>query len=493
MNRQSVLTPATLALAVITVIMTLAAYWTPYALDNHLFEAGLLRRCPDGFTWSGYADYINAIRQVDNWRLPNILAPVVSLYVPKWLFALLTGLMTATNVYAAASFSTGTADRSNGHLPQTQATFTVLVFAAMLVFLPWGNNILTGDYALNYIWGSFIAMAMFLSARAGIDRRRGSLLPALLGCLLGIWHEGIAMAAVGGVVIMALTLRFDRRYLPYYIGGIAAFVAALVWMLSSHLTVRADSEFASAAICNDTLRFVRYNILAIVMTVVVLGSLLFRRRRALDFVQARPLSALFAGSMLTALCISAVTAFSGRAAFWGEMSAIVTLGIIAEPFIIRRSRRILTATVGLVCVTLCTTELIFCRAFNDRYEAFVGSLANSPDGTVYGPAYLPKDFPSWLPQFVPRNLFVEPFTYTVLSDRYAPRHAAIVPVEFGMIEFDKNATGVVVTSEGNMYMNPTPEITEPTVLDGIGDDTRRFFAIPFPSRYGPMICIYPID
>lgn len=494
MNRQTDFSASLFPFAIITVVMTLASYWTPYALDNHLFEAALLRRCPDGFTLEGFFDYVDAIRRVDNWRLPNVLAPVMSLYAPKWLFALVTGLSIALTAYAAAAFSNGTADGMPMHHPQYGRVYMIYVFAAMLAFLPWANNLLTGDYAMNYIWGGALALGMLFAARAGIDRLGFRWLPALLGVVLGMWHEGIAMATVAGIAVMALCVRFERRYIPYYISGMATFVAGLLWMSFSYLTERASGEFSSAAVMGDTLRFVRYNVLAIFLLVYVVWQLTSPRRRITFFalLQVRPLAALFTGAAFAALVIAAVTSFSGRAAYWGEMTAVIAFAVFAEPFVVRYSHRWFVVAVGIVCLALCFTEILFCKSFDERYRAFEGSLANSPDGTVYGPVYLPQDFPAWLPQFVPRNLFVEPFTYRVLSERYAPRQAALVPVEFGLMNFRKDTTRPVETPEGNIYMAPRKDISAPVVLDSLDGVNKRFFAIPFSSRDGEMVCLYPV-
>lgn len=471
--------------------MSLAAYWTPYALDNHLFEAGFLRNCPGGFTWTGFFNYADAIRQVDNWRLPNILAPVVSLYAPKWLFAVITGLAVALCCYAAAYFSGGNADSGRTHHPRITADYMCLVFAAMLIFLPWGNNLLTGDYAMNYLWGGAIALSMLLAAQAGVERKFGCVLPAVLGIVLGIWHEGMALATVAGIFLMALCCRFDRRYIPYYIGGIVALVVTLVWMLCSHLTERASDEIRGAALIYDPLRFLRYNFPAVVLFGFVVFMFAVKRRTVLEFIQARPLVSLFGGTSIAALALAAVTAFSGRAAFWGGLTAIVAFGIIPEPFMVRHFKRTVAVAVGLVCIVFCTAELLFCKAFGERYDAFVENLAKSHDGTVYGPVFLPQDFPAWLPQFVPKNLFVEPFTYRALSDRFDLPEAALVPVEFGFIEFRNDASKPVVTADNHMYMSAQPDISAPVVVDN--PDGTRCFLLPFNSRQGPMICVYPIE
>lgn len=474
--------------------MALAAYWTPYALDNHLFEAAFLRRCPDGFTLAGFLDYADAIRVVDNWRLPNLLAPVVSLYAPKWLFAIITGLAVALTVFATATFSNGSADGLQMHNARYCGAYMTYIFAGMLAFLPWGNNLLTGDYAMNYIWGCALAMAMIMAARAGVDRKAAWCLPGLLGVVLGMWHEGIAVATAAGIAVMALCVRFDRRYIPYYIAGAVTFVVGIVWMTFSYLTERASGEFASAAVTGDTWRFVRYNILAIALLVYIGWQLISLRRRVAywSFVQVRPLAALFTGISLVALAIAAVTAFSGRAACWGEVTAIVAFAIYAEPFFVRHCRRWVTVCVGVICLSLCFAEILFCKAFDERYIAFENTLADSSDGTVYGPIYLPQDFPSWLPQFVPRNLFVEPFTYRVLGERYSLQRVALVPVEFGFIEFRKDTVAPVETPEGNIYMSSCDAIKAPVVLDSVGGIKKRFFAMPFSSRYGDMVCLYPI-
>ena len=90
---------------------------------------------------------------------------------------------------------------------------------------------------------------------------------------------------------------------------------------------------------------------------------------------------------------------------------------------------------------------------------------------------------------MPRNLFVEPFTYRVLGERYSLQRVALVPVEFGFIEFRKDTVAPVETPEGNIYMSSCDAIKAPVVLDSVGGIKKRFFAMPFSSRYGDMVCL----
>lgn len=157
---------------------------TPFMFDNVAFDAFYLgfNGGSDSFDVGALMRYAAFMRESDNWRLANIMAPLTTVVLDcKPVFALLTGLCMACMTLVPA------AECGRGRL----FVSAVAVWGAYTLFLPWRNNILTGDYALNYIYAGALTMLLLgLVFRLLRGRSACAVAVALpLSVVVAAWHE----------------------------------------------------------------------------------------------------------------------------------------------------------------------------------------------------------------------------------------------------------------------------------------------------------------
>lgn len=95
---------------IIAVIYAVMEWLTPFQFDNIVFDAVYLEFSggSSDFSLDAYLQYINHIRQEDNWRMANILAPASTLILNnKPLFSALCGLCVGLSAWLGARFASG--------------------------------------------------------------------------------------------------------------------------------------------------------------------------------------------------------------------------------------------------------------------------------------------------------------------------------------------------------------------------------------------------
>ncbi len=130
-------------LAVIAAVYAVIAYIVPLALDDYVFIDTYTNALPDprsDFSLRRWVAFASIVRCEDNGRLANILSPVSTLFTSKWLYAVITGCVTAALVWLLARLAKG--DKPDWRL-------LAAVWAVVLVALPWRNNFFFYDYELN--------------------------------------------------------------------------------------------------------------------------------------------------------------------------------------------------------------------------------------------------------------------------------------------------------------------------------------------------------
>ena len=143
-------------LAVIAAVYAVIAYIVPLALDDYVFIDTYTNALPDlrsDFSLRRWAAFASIVRCEDNGRLANILSPVSTLFTPKWLYAVITGCVTAALVWLLARLAKG--DKPGWQL-------LAAMWAIVLVVMPWRNNLFVADYELNYIYTGVLFLATLL-------------------------------------------------------------------------------------------------------------------------------------------------------------------------------------------------------------------------------------------------------------------------------------------------------------------------------------------
>ncbi|MCC8038559.1 MAG: DUF6056 family protein [Bacteroidales bacterium] len=179
-----------LSVAMLVTVATLYCWWywvTPFYSDDLVFEAPWFV-IPDGMSWSEYNSYrpmrlglfrvyVLGMFDHDAFRGVNMLTPWF-IWLPKWIFNLLT---TAAFILAIL-FGAKVAE-----IRLTQYNRIALLTLAMLLGLPWVDQMTCVAYTLNYTWPlPFLALYYVLYRHAGRYPLWALLLVALI---LGAGHE----------------------------------------------------------------------------------------------------------------------------------------------------------------------------------------------------------------------------------------------------------------------------------------------------------------
>lgn len=414
------------------VIFMLIEQFTAFQLDNLLFERTYLDFTGDEvrFSWSALVDYVLSIRRDDNWRLGNILAPLTTLFCPKWLFsALVSGAFTFT-AWAVARIVSGKGD---------DFTALTLTWASMVVFLPYSHTLFIGDYALNYIVAGALSLIFILLLASG-KWRRGWRAVAVMGLapVVAWWHEGFALPVVAGLMCYALSRKGRVPWAVYAAGGVLGVVALGVALCPGMMSRISGREAGHAALLHDAVRSGIYNCLTLLLAAAVtIGLLLPRLRGSLRRMLHDGWFCFFAGSAFAALLLSVGTSYSARTAYWPQICSMVAFGRWFYPEMERRAGAGSRFAAGVVALCLCMVQGLATlpwvwRVWKVHCEAMEEALA-SPRHTACVDVIYPEDVP-WYCRDMPASIeFIETFNYRCLNDRYFKLRStmAVVPRVLG--------------------------------------------------------------
>ncbi len=227
-----------IALVVIAAGYALFSFLTPFQYDDFAFLGSYLQHSNNDPTFSldSFLDTCAEIRKYDNGRLANILDLFVIVCVPKWIFDILTGAVTAGIFYFITVFIVSCAPRRAAH----HLSFPVVTvcWALSMVALPWRNNMLVPDYALNYLYSSFFNLLfLYLAAICENKGLRGWNLAGacVTAFVAAAFHEGFSAPIGLGLLVFASLRRLRLRAswwavtVSYAIGALAIFTAPVIW------------------------------------------------------------------------------------------------------------------------------------------------------------------------------------------------------------------------------------------------------------------------
>lgn len=188
---------------------SIVSIWLKDFMDKPPFE-GLLesyRICfQDFYLW-------------DNGRLANILVIPFVLRMPQWVTALLFGLGAAGMTAMGAKLSA--VWRKNFF------AFAVLGFCFTFI-LPYYDLIFVRSYASNYILSSVVSVFAIWQF---LKNKTNSALMALLGLIVGAWHEGFAAAVLGSSVMTIIAFKPYRNVRNIlFVTGI---LAGIIYLINS--------------------------------------------------------------------------------------------------------------------------------------------------------------------------------------------------------------------------------------------------------------------
>lgn len=213
--------PTHFIILIITLIYSLFAYWAPPVGDDLMFASDYIGVCgSDILSWHGLMANADFLRATDNVRLPNLIAPVLLLGLPKAVIAAIIGLFAA----ACITLICRLAGRVN-------AVRLIVVWALTVFLCPWRGNTITTMIGLN-VFVPAVFNLLFLIQLSSVCKSRlrkfALVLTALVACTM---HEGWSVPVASGLICLALIRRFRLpaevwTSLGVYLGGI-------IWLLTA--------------------------------------------------------------------------------------------------------------------------------------------------------------------------------------------------------------------------------------------------------------------
>ena len=270
-----------------------------------------------GFPVDEYVETLKYRYEDNNIRLANITA-IFFLILPRWVGPLISLLMIFFIIRISLRLVRIDSD-SSPLLPIFLGCFTILIWC--------GDKLNEFDFQANYIWGLFIAVIL-LRHLWGESLK---LLPsAILGFILGCWHEGLAIPVLAGLGAMCVLFRGCRNS-KYYVAMFAIAFGCGLLFLSPGMQSRIDGvntqEVYSLRYLMIVLSYSIWFWMALALAIIVAIRVGWRR--------------VFTDRMIVFLMVSGVVSFIVlyrtsvvfRAGFWMYFSAaLLTIYLISIGF-----------------------------------------------------------------------------------------------------------------------------------------------------------------
>lgn len=368
-------------LAVVAAVYAVMAYIVPLALDDYVFIDTYMNALPGNgseFSLRRWMAFASTVRSEDNGRLANILSPIATLFTPKWLYATITGCVTAAYVWLLARLV-------RGCTPDWR--LLAAVWAVVLVALPWRNNLFVADYELNYIYTGMLLLATLLEAERAAEGKAGvaeTVAAGGMAFVAGWMHEGFSAALAFGAGVWAVGAKF-KMPAKWWAVMIALGCGMLVALTAPGVWLRFDAQhgpqFRSMA------KVLAYNYVSLAMIALLACMLLGRVwRRQLRGLLSSRLFVVSIGASLVGLLYSFAIRFQPRMAVISATFAIVAIGCIVRHWRVAKSVArcgALHAIVMLLCLLFMANVIKVQNLLTAEAEAVIGLMKSSPHGVAF--------------------------------------------------------------------------------------------------------------
>lgn len=445
----------------------LMSYWTPTGLDDWMFMGEWNNvTAGKGFSLSSLYDFWATIRQGDNGRLSNTLIPIFLIYSPfKEVFPIFTGLFVALIIWLIA--------RLAFNKPATPF-FLLLSWTAVIFMLPWRNNIFVADYSINYIWTAGITLIFMIIVMR--KEKQGWTLPWFLIALFlafvaGLWHEGFALATLGGFLLYTLCSRKKFSIQWWTIGCFYAIVAVANYLCPGMLR-RTGNELASLSPGTSWISLAVDFLPVLLLIILLVGLLLIPAgRKRIRECCRNPWFIIASGIVIAGSLLSLLFVHQPRSAFWPDLMAIVMLFILTKPIWLRIYSSFFKYFIILLlfCLIAMTTGFALTEqhAYHQEAKLIIEKMSESPSGTVYYDLKTPSRSTAVALKVPTHDLWVTSYTYEALKNFNHKRFPAVVPAALGaqnwreaLIAFGINPDWYRV---GDGFLGPYEAANEPDV------------------------------
>lgn len=407
--------------ALVTVLFAALFYYAPVALDNVGFEDSyrVYNGGNEDFSLQALWRFITEMRLVDNGRFANIVSLCMGLFVPRWLVALISGCMVAATFQLMAVFA--------GVRRQARPVWMLVLTVASVAMLPWRNDIIIIDYALNYVYASAVTMAaLAVFKRAAVHGLRGWWLVGAIVMVFvaGAWHEGFSVPVLCGLGVYALVRRFRLPAVFYiltlvYAAGIALLITApAFWM-------RAAGEVSLPGLIASPLTYAFWVRGLCLLVVILLAIMLIRplRRRLSGFAGAFNFVVPAVAVLGAFFILLSLRVFGERATWPCNFFAMVAIACLmnrclGEGGVV--ARRVSTWVAALALTFIMACAIYWQRLLYIEHVHIEQLMKASPTGTAF---YDPLDdqHVGWRSFYMTaRYLWKEDFQFRVINKMESP-------------------------------------------------------------------------
>jgi len=373
----------------IAVIYSIMSYLTPPQFDDLAFMS-LYREWNNGssdFSISAIYRFCQELRQEDNSRLANMLSPFSTIISPwRNLFPYITGLMVSSIVFLGIRMC---------RVGVNRFYHSILLWAMMIVFLPWRNNLFVADYSLNYIYAAAVSLLFIYVMTSKMELLCNNVMffpVALLAVVAGMWHEGFSVPSLTGLGIWFMKrliksrrlTAVDVRWLVVY----AVYLAATCCIVFCPGVMTRSGREIGAHFNNIGFKTVVDLAPSILLALSVVVISCFRTKRHLvsEAFRHNDFFVLFFIS-LAAAALSLVVRHTPRTSFYPSLCSILSLLILYRRPLNVMMRSKYAPAVSCVLLVLCVVQSVYAvfaqKKFYDEYKEIFTLAVESDSSTIY--------------------------------------------------------------------------------------------------------------
>ncbi len=426
-------------LVMVALVYGVFSYLVPFQLDD-IWYADLYKGFNDGSGRFSFGEFCETglyhwLHQ--NGRLGNLLCPLFVAVFPKWLTAFFVGLCSALLYCVSVKLYAGSR--------RVGITELLLFLLAFAVLLPWHDNIMVADFALNYLLSALfnVLFILLFSGMQACRRVAGKffLLASVSVAFMAGWmHEGVSLPVLCGLTVLLIRRHF--KFVAFeWVLAISYAAGAVLVAFSPGLWGRIDGVdvggvsfsvrhmLRTLALC--------FPVSGFLTAVVCTGCLCKRLRERIGNVISSDLFVLLVCIMVSSYFIVIFSKASFRAAFFSELLGIVLVFRLSVNLIPSFCRRVRIAACGLCIVVLCafySGVLFWQYRIYEQCRYIYVELENRPvlfaDMVEYSPWYT-------LGQTTD-GLWRNPLQFHVLNEHYgANKQVVVLPYSLKGFDCDR--------------------------------------------------------
>lgn len=430
-------------------IFAVIFYNVPLALDDYIFRWEYLRANGgrETFNLGALLEYGSVIRQNDNGRIANLMAPLSStIPISKTIFPFITAAMLTTILLLTARMAMPGRWRSVLALSST--------WIMLLVWLPWHDSIMVADYSLNYIYSSAITLA-FISALLYCNRegwtplRLLSMIPFAI--LAGGWHEGFSISTCSGLLALTFLRPANARQLTgkfgwqwWTLGCIYGF-ATLAFALSPGMLHRADRELGGIIYQSGLKTFIIYLLPSLTAAFIILQALRAKGRVLLQEMWQRPAFIIFTVTAAVAMIFSFIFIASPRVVFWPNLCCVIIWLMLLQRWYLSwtiPTQLLASQVLAAILLALCVLQGCLTATWQIKYahesEEILTQLEQSDTGSIFHDVIPTEALPLATLYMPPRSIWITPFHLFTLRHCIDKPFCAVMPESLRDVSLSKS-------------------------------------------------------